>query len=109
VIGNVEAPKIQRKVTLIPDPKFLCGYDLKTGKLVRQIDVAEFYATEHHQRCYVNIATERFLVTSRNGVEYLSLDEKTPNYIGNWFRTACQLGYILVNGLQYSTSEALAR
>jgi len=78
------------------------GLDLKTGKQKHRIPTRTILDTGHHHRCYRNKATERFLLMSRRGVEFI--DTKTgENDINHWTRGDCQLGVMPANGLLYTT------
>ena len=56
-----------------PGTGHLLGLDLKTGQVNRRFSTKEAFDVGHHHRCYRNKATERFLLASRRGVEFLEL------------------------------------
>jgi len=75
------------------------GRDLHTGEVVREFkppwDLYWF-----HQRCYRSKATERFIMSSRTGVEFISPTEGWTSY-NHWARGACLYGMMPANGLLY--------
>lgn len=80
----------------------LLGLDLRTGKETRRIDTSETFNVGHHHRCYRTRATERFLLMSRRGVEFIDL-ESGDNDLNHWTRGGCHIGVMPSNGLLYST------
>ena len=86
-------------------PTYTDGRDLHTGEVVKNIDTAPAWTEEHHQRCYRNKATSKYIITGRQGVEFLPLDGSLPtaNY---WTRGECQYGVLPCNGLLYTPPHA---
>ena len=86
-------------------PTYTDGRDLHTGKIVKNMDTAPAWTEEHHQRCYRNKATSRYIITGRQGVEFLPVDGSLPtaNY---WTRGECQYGVMPCNGLLYTPPHA---
>lgn len=78
------------------------GLDLMTGEVKRRFSTKETFNVGHHHRCYRNKATERFLLASRRGVEFLDL-ASGENYLHHWARGACLHGVVPCNGLLYLT------
>jgi outer membrane protein assembly factor BamB len=77
------------------------GLDLKTGKVVRDLQPEKRGQMPHH-RCYRNRATERFLFTGWTGVN--TFDVKSGEWDHNyWLRGACRYGVMPANGLLYNT------
>jgi outer membrane protein assembly factor BamB len=81
---------------------YLLGLDLKTGAQKRKFSTNETMHVDHHHRCYRGKATERFLLASRRGVEFLDL-ETEENTLNHWTRGACLHGIMPSNGLLYLT------
>ncbi len=81
---------------------YLLGLDLKTGEMKRKFSTNETMHVDHHHRCYRGKATERFLLASRRGVEFLDL-EMEDNTVNHWARGACLHGIMPGNGLLYLT------
>ena len=77
------------------------GYDLKTGKLAREVPVGDIFKTYHHHRCYRDKATVRYILASRRGSEFVDL-EQGNHTIQNWVRGTCHVGMMPANGLQYA-------
>lgn len=76
------------------------GLDLKTGRLKRRFSTAKTNNIDHHHRCYRGKATERFLLPSRRGVEFLDLNTQ-ENLLHHWARGGCLHGFVPCNGLLY--------
>jgi len=76
------------------------GLDPRTGKVKKTINVSKLVSPEHHHRCYRNKATERYLMLSYEGAEFIDLigDDHGQN---NFVRGACEYGVIPCNGLLY--------
>jgi len=78
------------------------GLDLHSGKEKSRLSTKAIFNVGHHHRCYRNKATERFLLTSRRGVEFIDT-ESGENDLNHWTRGDCQLGIMPCNGLLYTT------
>ena len=85
------------------------GLDARTGQLVRTIktDKAWSYATLAHFRCYRSKATNRFILSSRSGVEFINL-ESGRIHLNHWVRGTCQYGIMPCNGLLYAPPHSCA-
>ncbi len=80
------------------------GHDLLTGEERRTVVVQNLRSGPHHHRCYRNKATSRYIMSGKEGVEFLDL--KSENHSrDNWLRGACKLGVMPCNGLLYSPSD----
>jgi hypothetical protein len=60
-----------------------------------------------HPWCYMNKATERFLVRGEAGVEFLST-ENDSGYAHHFIRGTCQYGILPCNGLLYTPPHSCA-
>ncbi len=76
--------------------------DLRSGKVRKELATKDIFNVGHHHRCYRNRSTERFLLSSRRGVEFVDL-ATGENYQNHWVRSGCQLGYLPCNGMLYVT------
>jgi len=76
------------------------GLDLTTGRLKRRFSTKPTFNVGHHHRCYRGKATERFLIASRRGAEFLDLATE-QNHLHHWARGACLHGFVPCNGLLY--------
>lgn len=78
------------------------GRDPLTGEVKKQFmpDVPADTYWFHH-RCYIAKATEKFLIPSRTGIEYVDT-EKQHWDLNHWVRAACLYGVIPANGLTYA-------
>jgi len=76
--------------------------DLDTGEVRKELATKDVFNVGHHHRCYRNKITEKFMVSSRRGVEFVDL-ETGENYQNHWVRSGCLLGYVPCNGLLYVT------
>ena len=76
------------------------GLDPRTGKEKKRIVAENLRSPEHHHRCYRNQATDRYLISAMEGIEFLDLrgDGHSQN---NWVRGACRLGVMPCNGMVY--------
>jgi len=82
------------------------GYDLHTGK-VRSRFKADTDVFFMHQRCYRSKATDRYLIPSRTGTEFI--DPKTKHWdINHWVRGGCIYGVMPCNGLLYAPPHSCA-
>ena len=76
--------------------------NLKTGKVRKELSTKDLFNVGHHHRCYRNKITERFLTSSRRGVEFVNLDSGQQQQ-HHWVRSGCLLGALPCNGLLYVT------
>jgi len=83
------------------------GRDPRTGEVKREFppDANPFACM--HQRCYPSKATDRYLITSWIGVEFIDPREKHWE-IHHWVRSGCIYGVMPANGLLYVTPHACA-
>ena len=82
-------------------PRKAMGYDVRTGKLKREVDLGFIFKTHHHHRCYRNKATLRYILASRRGTEFVDL-KHGRHTLHNWVRGTCHVGMMPANGLQYA-------
>jgi outer membrane protein assembly factor BamB len=80
----------------------LLALDLTDGQVKKRIATEPVFNTGHHHRCTRNKATERFLITSRRGVELTGLDDGSTQ-VNQWIRGECGYGTLPCNGLIYTT------
>lgn len=78
-----------------------CGVDPGTGDIAKEIDASNLFTAGHHARCYRARCTERFLLWSKRGIEFLDLegDQHSRN---DWVRGTCRFGIMPANGLIYA-------
>jgi len=88
-------------------PTFSTGRDPRTGEIKMKLDTTAAYTETHHHRCYRNKATERFIFLGRTGVEFIDLQDQTPQR-HCWMRGACQYGVLPCNGLLYLPPHSCA-
>jgi len=92
---------IRMKASDVPgEGKDFLAFDLHTGEVKKRISKKAVWPGGHHHRCYRNKATERFLISSRRGTEFVDLKGK-DNVINWWIRGVCQYGVMPCNGLLY--------
>ncbi|MDP6467383.1 MAG: PQQ-binding-like beta-propeller repeat protein [Pirellulaceae bacterium] len=82
------------------DSGVFTGRDLRTGKVINEfppnVDTYWF-----HHRCYIAKATDKFLLPSRTGIEFV--DHKNQDWdIHHWVRGGCLYGIMPCNGLVYA-------
>ncbi len=78
------------------------GRDPRSGEIKKSFlpDVPEGTYWFHH-RCYIAKATERFLIPSRTGIEFV--DTKNQHWdLNHWVRGACLYGVLPANGFTYA-------
>jgi len=76
--------------------------DLRSGRPRKELGTKTIFNVGHHHRCTRNRITERFLMSTRRGVEFVDL-ATGENYQNHWVRGGCLLGYLPCNGLLYVT------
>lgn len=76
------------------------GRDPATGEVKSRFlpDVDTYW---FHHRCYIAKATERFLIPSRTGIEFVDFNQQHWQ-INHWVRAACLYGVMPANGLLYA-------
>lgn len=82
------------------DSGIFTGRDPKTGEVKQKFspDVDTYW---FHHRCYIAKATDRFLIPSRTGIEFV--DFKAQHWdINHWVRGGCLYGVMPCNGLLYA-------
>ena len=73
---------------------------LRTGERRKELATKDVFNVGHHHRCYRNKITERFLLSSRRGVEFVDL-ASGEHQQHHWVRSGCLLGNLPCNGLLY--------
>ena len=76
------------------------GRDVKTGKVVSEFppDVETYW---FHHRCHPSKATDRYLLTSRTGIEFI--DPAAKHWEAHhWVRGGCIYGVLPCNGMVYA-------
>jgi len=82
-----------------------CGYsldgrDLRTGEIKKTLSIGQLISPGHHYRCYHARATERYLIWSKRGAEFI--DTQGDDHMRNdWLRAPCFGGTLPANGLLY--------
>jgi outer membrane protein assembly factor BamB len=80
------------------------GYDPMTGKM-RKEHPCDVNLNWFHHRCYPAKATENYILTARNGTEYI--DVKSGHWEPNhWLRGGCIYGVMPCNGLTYASMDS---
>ena len=82
------------------------GRDLRSGEVKKEIPPTVKTGWFHH-RCYRAKATDRFMMPSRNGIEYIDITEKNWD-INHWVRSGCLYGVMPANGFTYTTPHNCA-
>jgi len=76
------------------------GRDPRTGEILKRYIPTAKRGWGHH-RCYRAKATDRYILTSRNGIEFLDVaSTEWASY--RWIRGACLYGIMPCNGLIYT-------
>ncbi|GAG13520.1 unnamed protein product, partial [marine sediment metagenome] len=87
--------------TYKPGEPTLLGLDTRDGKTVKSISVDEVLRTHHHHRCYANKATSRYILTAKEGIEYVDIQSGKVATC-HWVRGMCRYGIMPANGLIYA-------
>jgi len=82
------------------------GRDVQTGKVVAEFD-PDVETYWFHHRCYRGKATDKYLLMSRTGTEFIDT-EKQQWLIHHWVRGACLYGVMPANGLLYAPQHPCA-
>jgi len=82
------------------------GRDIHTGQVLVDIPCdADIYW--FHQRCYPSKATEKYIIPSRTGIEFVDLEKKHWT-VNHYTRGGCLYGVMPGNGLIYTPPNACA-
>ncbi|MHC4436119.1 MAG: outer membrane protein assembly factor BamB family protein [Planctomycetota bacterium] len=101
VVWTAHTGKAQTKGT-----HFL-GVDARTGQTKHDFIADQIQASFMHQRCYPGRATERYIMTSGTGTEFLELGTEHCE-LHHWLRGSCIYGIMPCNGLIYRPPETCA-
>ncbi len=84
----------------------ITGRDLKTGEVKVEFapDVETYW---FHHRCHRAKATDKYLLMSRTGIEFIDMQKETWT-INHWIRGACLYGIMPCNGLIYAPQHPCA-
>ncbi|MBL7187976.1 MAG: PQQ-binding-like beta-propeller repeat protein [Phycisphaerae bacterium] len=80
--------------------------DIYTGEVVSEFD-PDVETYWFHHRCYRGKATDRFLLMSRTGTEFIDFKQQHWD-INHWVRGACLYGVMPANGLIYAPQNPCA-
>lgn len=82
------------------DSGIYTGRDLRTGQVRKEFppNVETYW---FHHRCYIAKATDKFLIPSRTGIEFVD-PEREHWDIHHWVRGGCLYGVLPCNGLLYA-------
>jgi len=83
-------------------PYFAVQYDLGSGEILMQVEPEN---PGHHHRCYLNKATERYILGGRRGTEFIDLESGEVLW-NSWARGVCKYGVMPCNGLLYAPAHA---
>ncbi len=86
------------------DSGIFTGRDVHTGEVKSEFspDVKTYW---FHHRCYRSKATDRFLIPSRTGIEFVDIAAKHWD-INHWVRSGCLYGMLPANGLCYVSPQS---
>jgi len=88
------------------DSGVFTGRDLYTGEVKNQFppDVKTYW---FHHRCYRSKATDKYLIPSRTGIEFVDVRENHWD-INHWVRGGCLYGVMPCNGMVYAAPHSCA-
>ncbi len=81
--------------------------DSRTGRVRHDFVAEQMEAVFMHQRCYPGRATERYIITSGTGTEFLELGTQRCE-LHHWLRGSCIYGLMPCNGLLYKPPDTCA-
>ncbi len=85
-------------------PYFATQRDLATGEMLMHVEPEN---PGHHHRCYLNKATDRYILVGRRGTEFIDL--KSGDVLWHsWARGVCKYGVMPCNGLLYTPPHPCA-
>jgi len=88
------------------DDGLFTGRDLHSGEVKSEFPCDNVNYWFHH-RCYRSKATDRYILTSRTGTEFVDLAAKHWD-LNHWVRGACLYGVMPANGLLYAPPHPCA-
>jgi len=77
------------------------GYDLKTGKAKKLLDLGKTISPGHHRRCLRGKATVNYVIHNKRGSEFIDLSGENNHMRNNWIRMPCFTGVMPANGMLY--------
>lgn len=77
------------------------GIDVNTGALLPPVADDSLFTPGHHPRCYRAKATEKYVIWSKRGAEFMDIVDGKNNSANNWVRAVCRYGFMPANGLLY--------
>ena len=83
-------------------PYFATKRDLSTGEMLMHVEPEN---PGHHHRCYLNKATDRYILGGRRGTEFIDLASGEVLW-HSWARGVCRYGVMPCNGLLYAPPHA---
>ncbi|MHC4593314.1 MAG: outer membrane protein assembly factor BamB family protein [Planctomycetota bacterium] len=101
VIWTAQTGKVQEKGT------HFVGIDIQTGQVKHDFVAEQIEAFFMHQRCYPGRATQRYIMASGTGTEFLELGTERCE-LHHWLRGSCIYGIMPCNGLIYRPPESCA-
>jgi outer membrane protein assembly factor BamB len=87
-------------ITSTKDSGVWTGRDLRTGETKKSFPPKVNPYWFHH-RCHIAKATERFLLASRTGIEFVDIKDSHWD-LNHWVRGGCLYGIMPCNGLVYA-------
>ena len=87
-------------ITSTRDSGVWTGRDVKTGETKRSFPPKVNPYWFHH-RCHIAKATDRFLLASRTGIEFVDIENSSWD-LNHWVRGGCLYGVMPCNGLVYA-------
>ena len=79
------------------------GRDPKSGEVRRKVEIPKCLITPgHHIRCYRGKATDRYVMSTKRGVEFMDI-AGDDHMKCDWLRASCKYGFMPANGLLYMT------
>ncbi|MCF7847986.1 MAG: PQQ-binding-like beta-propeller repeat protein [Kiritimatiellales bacterium] len=87
-------------------PGTFYGINLETGAVEESFSMDKKPSWFHH-RCHRGRATEKYILASRTGIEFVEVGAKTYD-VNHWVRGACTYGVMPANGILYAPQHPCA-
>jgi outer membrane protein assembly factor BamB len=81
--------------------RVLQGLDPRTGQVQQRVDIQKLMSGGHHIRCYRSKGTDRFLMWSKRGTEFVDIVQGRQHMRTDWLRGECSYGVMPSDGLVF--------
>jgi len=78
------------------------GLDPRTGQVKKRVDIRKLMSGGHHIRCYRSKGTDRYLMWSKRGTEFVDIVDGKNHMRTDWLRGECSYGVMPSDGLVFA-------